>query len=268
MRYAVLALTAALVASTARAEAPRFRTLADHDWCRDSGDGDWRGHSHCEVREALLPASGVLGVDAAPNGGIAVQGWERTEVRLEARVVATSEDGDPKAVASEVTIETTDTIRARGPEARRRHEGWHVSYRLKVPSRSDLVLHSMNGGIQVGGVEGRIELETTNGGVKLEEVAGNVHGRTTNGGVDVHLQGAEWEGEGLDVQTTNGGVSVVLPEGYNAHLETGTVNGGMRVDFPITVHGRIDRRLSTDLGHGGATIRVVTTNGGVTIRRR
>jgi hypothetical protein len=42
----------------------------------------------------------------------------------------------------------------------------------------------------------------------------------------------------------------------------------MSVDFPVTVSGRIDRRLRTQLGQGGATIRVMTTNGGVTISRR
>ena len=59
-----------------------------------------------------------------------------------------------------------------------------------------------------------------------------------------------------------------LPEGYSAHLETGTVNGGLRTDFPITVQGRIGRTLSTDLGQGGPPIRVRTTNGGVSIERR
>jgi DUF4097 and DUF4098 domain-containing protein YvlB len=78
----------------------------------------------------------------------------------------------------------------------------------------------------------------------------------------------EWAGDGLDVKTTNGGVNLDVPENYNAHLETGTVNGGLRIDFPVTIEGRIDKRLSVDLGHGGRTIRVVTTNGGVVIRKR
>jgi hypothetical protein len=46
------------------------------------------------------------------------------------------------------------------------------------------------------------------------------------------------------------------------------VNGGMDINFPITVQGNIGRRLTTQLGNGGASIRAITTNGGVTIRRR
>jgi hypothetical protein len=61
---------------------------------------------------------------------------------------------------------------------------------------------------------------------------------------------------------------VTLPDGYSAHLETATVNGGMEIDFPVMVQGRIGRRISADLGKGGPTIRVTTTNGGVTIGRK
>jgi hypothetical protein len=61
---------------------------------------------------------------------------------------------------------------------------------------------------------------------------------------------------------------MLIPEDYRARLETGTVNGGFRIDFPITIQGRITRRrITTDLNGGGPTIRAVTTNGGVVIRR-
>lgn len=58
-----------------------------------------------------------------------------------------------------------------------------------------------------------------------------------------------------------------MPDDYNARLETGTVDGGIEVDFPVTVEGRIGRELSVDLGAGGPTLRVLTTNGGVRIDR-
>ena len=63
-------------------------------------------------------------------------------------------------------------------------------------------------------------------------------------------------------------VKLYIPEDYNANLISGTTNGGIRVNFPITVSGRIDRRLNAELGRGGATIKVMTTNGGVTIDHR
>jgi hypothetical protein len=58
-----------------------------------------------------------------------------------------------------------------------------------------------------------------------------------------------------------------LPENYSAHLETSTVNGGLSIDFPVTVQGRITKELAFNLGSGGATLKAMTTNGGVRIRR-
>ena len=70
------------------------------------------------------------------------------------------------------------------------------------------------------------------------------------------------------VETSNGGVHLRVPEQYSAHLETGTVNGGLNIDFPLTVQGRLDRQISADLGSGGAPIRVRTHNGGVKISKK
>jgi hypothetical protein len=50
-------------------------------------------------------------------------------------------------------------------------------------------------------------------------------------------------------------------------LETGTVNGGIDIDFPVTVQGRLGREFSTTLGDGGALVRATTTNGQVRVSR-
>ena len=62
--------------------------------------------------------------------------------------------------------------------------------------------------------------------------------------------------------------AVIIAGRQAVDLETGTVNGPMEINFPITVQGRIDpRHLSMDIGGGGPPIRVVTTNGPVSIRQ-
>jgi hypothetical protein len=59
-----------------------------------------------------------------------------------------------------------------------------------------------------------------------------------------------------------------MPANYSAQLDASTQNGGLDVGFPIRVQGSIGRRISTQLGAGGAPIRLTTTNGGVSVRRR
>jgi hypothetical protein len=236
--------------------------------CPDPGRSD--RPSHCEVREFDVPVTGnALSIDATPNGGISVRGWDRAGIQVRARVTANAEtQPEADAMAAEVRV-LTDGGRIRS-EGRRPvdHGGWSVSFEVMAPAQHGLTLRTTNGGISVKDVQSRIELQTTNGGITLANVNGEVLGHTTNGGVQIELSGDTWLGQGLDVQTQNGGVRLAVPEGYSAHLEAATRNGGVRCDFPVTVQGTVGKDLSADLGHGGAPLKVRTVNGGVTIVRR
>jgi len=259
--FMVLAL---LAASAAYAQEGESRlSCDDNQW----GWG-WRsGGRACEIRELTLAATGALSVDAGPNGGVAVIGEQRRDLQVRARVQAWgSDDAEAERIASEVTIRSDGTLRASGPDQRGR-SGWSVSYELLAPREIDLSLKTHNGGISVTDVRGELTLEALNGGISIEGVAGNVHGRTTNGGVTATLRGDAWEGEGLDLRTTNGGVRIRVPDDYSARLETRTVNGGIDIDFPVTVTGRIGKEISTTLGDGGALVRAETTNGHVRVSR-
>jgi len=244
------------------------RSVIQSDWCMESRNNSHRGW-HCEVREFEMSPRAFDAVDAGPNGGIEVMGWGRNDVRVLAKVEGWARHDDIAAdLVSEVHIDTrASALKADGPRATGR-EGWSVSYRISVPQKFDLDLSTVNGGISIEDVSGRIEFNATNGGVALTEIGGDVRGRTTNGGLKIYLSGNRWDGTGLDVRTTNGGITFVLPEDFNAELESATTNGSLSVDFPITVSGRIDRRLRTQLGSGGPLLRAVTTNGGVTIKKR
>lgn len=254
-----LVLTALVVASAANAQ----ESLD----CDDGGWG-WRSGSRvCAMRDLTVPATGALSVDAGPNGSIRINGEDRRDVQVHARVTAWgSDEAEAERIASEVTIRSDGTLRAEGPEQRGR-SGWSVSYDVLAPRETNLTLEAHNGGIAVADIRGDLAFETTNGGISVDRVAGNVRGRTTNGGVDATLSGDTWDGAGLDLRTTNGGVRLRVPENYSARLETSTVNGGLDVDFPVTVTGRIGREISTTLGEGGPLIRAATTNGQVRVSR-
>lgn len=239
------------------------------DPCRDGGWDDDR-YRACDVREYTLPA-GPLTVDAGRNGGIRVEGWDRSEIRIQAVVTAQArEEAEAKRLAAEVDVQAgSGRVSATGPSTRDR-EHWSVSYRINVPRRTDLELNANNGGITIASVSGTIRFDTTNGGVRLTDVGGDVRGETRNGGLNVTLDGQQWDGAGLDVQTSNGGVTLAIPDGYNAELTTRTVNGGFRTDYPMTIQGELSPRrgISTTLGAGGPPVTVRTTNGGVRINRR
>ena len=233
------------------------------NWYNDKLEGN------CEIREQTLAMSGSpIAIDGKQNGGITVKGWDQNQVLVRARV----QTGAPTAaeaadLAKQIRIETSGAkIYASGPENRRNYH-WDVSYEVFVPRRADLSLETHNGGIVIADVNGKIDFTAINGGVVLRKVGGAVRGSTTNGGLVVELSGDRWDGETLDVKTTNGGVVLSIPENYSAKLETGTVNGGISVDFPVTVQGQINKQLAVNLGSGGATVKAMTTNGGVRVKR-
>ena len=237
--------------------------------CGDRWDDDNDRVPACEVRDATIPPPSTrLIVDGHQNGSVRIYGWERNEVLVRALIQAWGETrADAQALAKEVRVETGgDRVRADGPSTRRR-AGWAVSYEVWVPRKTNIDAETHNGGITAEGIEGRLYLDAVNGGIALRDVAGDVRAETTNGGVSAVLSGTTWRGGGLDLSTTNGGVTLEIPRGYNAELETGTVNGGMNIDFPITVQGTIGRRINTRLGSGGPRLRATTTNGGVRIRQ-
>lgn len=264
-RSVVIAAVVALAALSALAQ-QKGGTLA----CRDNNWYNDRLEGHCEIREQTLAMSGApIAIDGRQNGGISVKGWDQNQVLVRARVQTGAPTAQEAAdLGRQIRIETSGAkIHASGPENRKNYH-WDVSYEVFVPRRADLSLETHNGGISISEVNGKIEFTALNGGVVLKKVGGAVRGSTTNGGLVVELSGDRWEGETLDVRTTNGGIVMSVPENYSAHLQTGTVNGSVSVDFPVTVQGdKINKQLAVNLGSGGPTVKAMTTNGGVRVKR-
>lgn len=273
-------LTAALAlgALTGPALGAQDRPRAEEQAARDARDwmdrcdedrGDDDRERYCEVRESRLRAGRVVAVDGRQNGGIEVEAWDGAGILVQARIQAQAPSlAEAREIAGRVRIDTAaPTITATGPgTSGSRH--WWVSYVILVPRRTDLNLSTHNGPIHVDGVTGRMELRAVNGPLTLDDVGGDVHGRTQNGPLAVSLSGRSWEGAGLDAETQNGPVVLELPQGYGARLETGTTNGPLNIDFPITLQGRIGRRITTTLGSGGPPVRAITMNGPLVIRQR
>lgn len=256
----VLGTASAAVAQSDRAS--RFMDNCNRGW----GDQE----RFCEVRNFTIAATKTLNVDGRTNGGITVHGWDKGEIHVVAMIQANGETvGEAQSIAKGINVLTNGAeIRSDGPDLGR-HQGWSVSYEIWAPRQTDLTLSANNGGISVEAMTSKMQLETENGGLSLNDVAGDIRGRTVNGGITAELSGDRWVGAGLDLRTSNGGVRLTIPSAYSANLETGTVNGSLNVDFPVTIQGRLrTREFTTTLGTGGATIRATTTNGGVSIRRR
>jgi len=138
-----------------------------------------------------------------------------------------------------------------------------VEYQVKVPAGAEVKFSTVNGGVEVVGLEGRIVAETTNGGVTTRDVSGQLEASTTNGGLDIDLRRMP-EG-GVKLNCTNGGIKVRLPRDAKASINASIVNGGIKTDdLTIDAVGEQSRRrLEGRMNGGGARLDVDGVNGGI-----
>ena len=264
---------AAMVAGVWLTGSPAIAQKSDADWLAQCKEQDSSQFRFCEVRPVTLPAGGTLHVNARPNGGVQVTGWDQSTVAGSARIqVQADNEAEARNIAGQIVVGSSGgALKADGPTARS-GRSWSVSFVLSAPRHSDLDIETVNGPVSITGINGQIRATTTNGPISLTELGGNVRARATNGPLSVVLAGSSWQGEGLDAETVNGPVSVSVPDGYSAQLEAQTVHGPFRVDIPVTIQGELSgtrvRSINTPIGGGGAPIRVATTNGPLSIKKR
>ena len=148
------------------------------------------------------------------------------------------------------------------------HSMGQVEYTVRVPANAELKLTTVNGGVEIEGVSGRITAEATNGGVRATDVAGTIEAVTTNGGVEVDL--AKVPEGGVKLECTNGGIRLRLPSDSKATISARITNGGINAEgLNMQTRGESSRRrLDGDLNGGGPRISLEGTNGGISIRSR
>ncbi len=240
------------------------------------------------------------------NGHVEISSWDRDEVRIEAlKRVKSSSRRKAQEAMEELTIDietrSSDEVIV---ETNHPHydndEGFggvldaifggskrpqlSVEYWITVPAKVNLKINTTNGRIEIEKIEGDtragstngaveiydtrglLDVSTTNGKIELDRVDGEVDASTTNGGIDVRFDSRAQITRDISIRTTNGGITLELPQDANADLNARTTNGHIDTDFPITVQGRYGHKdLSGRINNGGSRIDLKTTNGSISI---
>ena len=139
-----------------------------------------------------------------------------------------------------------------------------VTYTVRVPAGADVKFTTVNGGIALSRLTGRINAETTNGGITARDVGGPIEATTTNGGVDVEL--TRVAKGGVTLGCTNGGIKLRLPADAAATISARITNGGIDADgLQLDTSASTRRSLDARMNGGGPSIRIEGTNGGIKI---
>lgn len=235
------------------------------------GGGAW---AKTEVTEEFhqtypLSADGRVKLENV-SGHIAITGWDRDEVKLDAVKRANSQE-HLDAVKIEVDASADRiAIHTKYPESKfwKKNNSTSVDYTLHVPRRVRLErIANVNGAISIADVAGDLEASTVNGGVDIARASGNVKASSVNGKVAAAFSTVA-AGRSIALETVNGGVVVTLPADANADISASSVNGGISSERLMMTKGVSGKgTLKGTLGSGGARIKASAVNGGVKIRQ-
>jgi hypothetical protein len=156
-----------------------------------------------------------------------------------------------------------------------------------------------SGSIELGNIGGAVEASTGSGSIRADGVAGAFEGSTGSGRItmsqtapgDVRVStgsgGSELTGvvgavrasagsgritvEGRmtgdwDLHTGSGGIRVALPADAAFDIDAESNSGGLDIEHPVTVQGRISkRRITGEVRGGGPLLKIDTGSGGVSV---
>jgi len=161
-----------------------------------------------------------------------------------------------------------------------------VSYEIKLPRNTDLVLYTAIGEIKVSDLEGDLEVKSVLGSldirrltgnlkadlslgeIELREVRGSVTAETGAGEIKAVFDRVE-EGNEIDLSTFLGEINLTLPSSLAADLNISTGIGELDLDFPADdIDGKVyKRRVKGKINGGGPEIKARTSLGHVEIRK-
>jgi DUF4097 and DUF4098 domain-containing protein YvlB len=232
------------------------------------------------TRQIQFQENGYLELNNS-NGGVEVKSWDKTEVEIKAykQVRAASKEQAEKLMR-ELKVEVLQTageirIKTIAPHSMKsddgffnwlfggEHHSFSVEYEIMVPQSIDLNIKTTNGKIYCQQIKGRLRLDATNGKIVAREIEGLVRSRTTNGSLDIELLSVPPEEE-IEFSTTNGSITLHLPEDYSAEVNLKTTNGHIDSDFPYTEQRKWSKQhVWGKIGSGTGNLDCHTTNGSI-----
>ena len=134
-------------------------------------------------------------------------------------------------------------------------------------TNGDVLAETGDGSIQLEDVSGRIEARTNDGSLRLSGTPTMVRARTGDGNIVLRIRNGAVMSEDWMVATNDGGITIELPDGFNAEIEADpSSDGRVRNDLTLanqTGGTRETRALKGMLGDGGKRLSVRTADGSI-----
>lgn len=223
------------------------------------GDDNWpfkdeTNQSYNLSAGARVEVSGINGrVEISPGSGAA-------QVHI-IRTAPTEEDLTHHRI---IVQNSGSSLIVRGESENHSHARVRQHVILTVPTGVQLSVSGVNGPVNVGDIEGPVDVHGVNGKVDIGRAIEHSNISGINGSITISL--STLSEQGMHVSGVNGRVNIALADGINADLEVSSINGGVSSDLAMTVQGKWGPRdFRAKLGSGGAPISISGVNGQIKI---
>lgn len=131
----------------------------------------------------------------------------------------------------------------------------------------DMIVESSGGSVKIVQYNGRLNAQSGGGDVAVSEINGSVDASSSGGSVSVAFKGQPTRD--CRLHSSGGGVAVEFDDAVAVNIDAVASGGRVVNELPVTVQGEIKKEsLRGKLNGGGPTMTIVSSGGGVHLRKR
>lgn len=161
-----------------------------------------------------------------------------------------------------------------------------VQLEIEMPKDGNANLRTGDGSVKVSGLKGILDIDTGDGSVEIDAVDGELRAHTGDGHIfangrfdDLKLRTGDGKIEATanvnskitsswEIQTSDGSVTLRVPDSLAADVELHTGDGSIKLDVPVATTGHFrSNTVSGKINGGGHPLTIHTGDGSIRLAR-
>jgi hypothetical protein len=201
-----------------------------------------------------INVTGVAGASAISVAGVKqVDSFTPSDARIQLDVLQVEIDSS----GTELLVQTDQPTDSQG-------RNYTVNYTVTVPEDFQVALVNVNGPVSAEAIRDSLVVLATNGEIDVTGTEGSTSLTLINGPVDASVTIPP--GGGIVMATTNGDLTLQIPQSTSAQFSSSFANGSINVTgLILTDIDQTPTSLSGTLGTGNGTIVLTVANGTISV---